>query len=67
MARDPLDKDWRLNGTDGIANGERLRMWWNEGFTQGLTSVQKSMVIEWWLALVSVQDNADSMAAASSS
>ena len=32
-----------------------------------LLSVQKSMVIEWWLALVSVQDSADSMAAASSS
>ena len=32
-----------------------------------LLSVQKSMVIERWLALVSVQDNADSMAAASSS
>ena len=29
--------------------------------------VQKSMDIEGWLALVSVQDNADSMAAASSS
>ena len=32
-----------------------------------LLSVQKSMDIEGWLALVSVQDSADSMAAASSS
>ena len=32
-----------------------------------LLSVQKSTVIEWWLALVSVQDNAVFMAAASSS
>ena len=32
-----------------------------------LLSVQKSMVIEGWLALVSVQVSADSMAAASSS
>ena len=32
-----------------------------------LLSVQKSTVIEWWLALVNVQDNPDSMAAASSS
>ena len=32
-----------------------------------LLSVQKSMVIEGWLALADVQDNADSMAAASSS
>ena len=32
-----------------------------------LLSVQKSMVIERWLALLSVQDKADSMAAASSS
>ena len=28
--------------------------------------LQKSMEIEWWLALVDVQDSADSMAAASS-
>ena len=32
-----------------------------------LLSVQKSTVSEWWLALLSVQVNADSMAAASSS
>ena len=32
-----------------------------------LLSLQKSMVIEGWLALADVQDNADSMAAASSS
>ena len=32
-----------------------------------LLSVQKSTVIERWLALLSVQDKADSMAAASSS
>ena len=32
-----------------------------------LLSVQKSTVIERWLVLVSVQDNTDSMAAASSS
>ena len=32
-----------------------------------LLSVQKSVDIEGWLALVDVQDNADSMAAASSS
>ena len=32
-----------------------------------LLSVQKSMVIEGWLALVSVQVSADSMTAASSS
>ena len=32
-----------------------------------LLSVQKSMEIEGWVALVSVQDSADSMAAASSS
>ena len=32
-----------------------------------LLSVQKSMEIEEWLALVDVQDSADSMAAASSS
>ena len=32
-----------------------------------LLSVEKSMVIEGWLALADVQDNADSMAAASSS
>ena len=31
-----------------------------------LLSVQKSKEIEGWLALVDVQDNADSMAAASS-
>ena len=32
-----------------------------------LLSVQKSMEIKRWLALVNVQDNADSMAAVSSS
>ena len=32
-----------------------------------LLSVQKSTVIEWWLTLLSVQDKAYSMAAASSS
>ena len=32
-----------------------------------LVSVQKRMLIEWWLALVDVQVKADSMAAASSS
>ena len=40
MVRDPLDKDWRWNGTDGIADGERSRMWC-EGFTQGLTVCAK--------------------------
>ena len=36
-----IDKDWRWNGTDGIANGKRSRMWWYEGFTQGLNACAK--------------------------
>ena len=42
---------------------------WDEMRTshKDLLSVQKSMEIEGWLALADVQDNADSMAAASSS
>ena len=66
MARDPLNEDW---GRYGFVE------WWIENVRgldetrasrKGLLSVQKSMEIEWWLALVDVQDSADSMAAASS-
>ena len=39
-----------------------MRAWHND-----LLSVQKSMAVEGWLPLMDAQDNADSMAAASSS
>ena len=69
MARDPLDEDGRLNGVDVIVDGMENARGRNEmrASHKDLLSVQQSMVIEWWLALVSVQDSADSMAAASSS
>ena len=41
MARDPLDKDLRRNGVDGIVDGEFSRMGRDEGFTQGLTVCPK--------------------------
>ena len=69
MARDPLDEDGTLNGVDVIVDGMENARGRNEmrASHKDLLSVQQSMVIEWWLALVSVQDSADSMVAASSS
>ena len=46
---------------EDVREFDDTRAWHND-----LLSVQKSMAIERWLALVDVQDNADSMAAASS-
>ena len=54
---------------------ELMELWmenvwgWDEmrASQKDLLSVQKSMVVEWWLALVSFHDSTDFMAAASSS
>ena len=47
---------------------ENVRGWDEMRVSQkDLLSVQKSMVVEWWLMLVSFHDSADSMAAVSSS
>ena len=65
MARDPLNKE----------EMELMELWlenvqgWNEmrASHKDLLPLEKSMVIEGWLALVSVHESADSMTAASSS
>ena len=47
---------------ENVQGCDDMRAWHKD-----LLSVQKRAVNEWWLALVRVQDNADTMAAASSS
>ena len=67
MVRDPLTEDGRRY--------KLMELWienvrgWDEmrASRKDVLSVQKSMEIEGWLALVDVQDSADSKATASSS
>ena len=66
MARAPLNEDGGQNGVSGIVDWECSRVEIRASH-KDLLSVQKIMEIERWLALMDVQDSADSMAVASSS
>ena len=60
MAKDPSNEDGRRDGRDTMF--DEMRASHND-----LVSVQNSILFERWLALMDGQDNADSMAAVSSS